>query len=149
MTLDRSSKIMVTGANCHVGFNVLKMLKKMGYTNLRATVRDANSTVKTTASKALGIMTMSRWIFWRPTHRPRSMRASMSCSMSQQLGEFTPMGSMRMGAIGIYFPVTGVRDVAHARILAAEQSDWIAAYGVPGLHVYTWRGANPCKQCQG
>lgn len=32
------------------------------------------------------------------------------------------MGSMRLGTIGIYFPVIDVRDVARAHILAAEQS---------------------------
>lgn len=46
---------MVTAANGHVGFNFLKMLKEMGYINLRATVRDANDTAKTTAIRALGI----------------------------------------------------------------------------------------------
>ena len=234
MTLDKSSKIMVTGANGHVGFNLLKMLKEMGYINLRASVRDANDSTKTTALKALGItdivsldilnadtfasvsqgidvlfhvaatyrihtsggaadrqmiddsvigtrsamnaaaqnkiahvvMTSSTVTMptaipgqtlpdeteWRTDLQVPYMRAKVEAEklawdlaeehdiklatilpgaiLGPNFGKGTQstdfikammMGSMRMGTIGIYFPVIDVRDVARAHILAAEQ----------------------------
>jgi len=234
MTLDKSSKIMVTGANGHVGFNLLKMLKEMGYINLRASVRDATDSTKTTALKALGItdivsldilnadtfasvsqgidvlfhvaatyrihtsggaadrqmiddsvigtrsamnaaaqnkiahvvMTSSTVTMptaipgqtlpdeteWRTDLQVPYMRAKVEAEklawdlaeehdiklatilpgaiLGPNFGTGTQstdfikammMGSMRMGTIGIYFPVIDVRDVARAHILAAEQ----------------------------
>ena len=49
------SNILVTGASGHVGFNLVKMLFEAGYTNLRASVRDANDPAKTNKLYKLGI----------------------------------------------------------------------------------------------
>lgn len=53
--MDKLSKILITGANGHVGFNLVKMLLEDGYTNLRASVRDKDDATKTGALNALGI----------------------------------------------------------------------------------------------
>lgn len=53
--MDKSSKILVTGANGHVGFNLVKMLLEYGYADLRVSVRDKDDPAKTGALKGLGI----------------------------------------------------------------------------------------------
>ena len=53
--MEKSSKILVTGANGHVGFNLVKMLLEDGYTDLRVSVRDKDDLSKTGALKELGI----------------------------------------------------------------------------------------------
>lgn len=53
--MDKSSKILVTGANGHVGFNIVAMLLQDGYTNVRVSVRDKDDPAKTTALADLGI----------------------------------------------------------------------------------------------
>ena len=53
--MNKTSKILVTGANGHVGYNLVKMLLDEGYTNLRASVRDKDDPTKTDALKGLGI----------------------------------------------------------------------------------------------
>lgn len=53
--MDHSSKILVTGANGHVGFNLVKMLIERGYKNLRASVRDNRDESKTERLRALGV----------------------------------------------------------------------------------------------
>lgn len=53
--MEKSSKILVTGANGHVGFNLVKMLLEDGYTDLRVSVRDKDDPSKTGALKELGI----------------------------------------------------------------------------------------------
>jgi len=53
--LDKTSKILITGANGHVGFNLVKMLLEDGYTNLRVSVRDRGDPAKTDALKSIGV----------------------------------------------------------------------------------------------
>ncbi len=53
--MDETSKLFVTGANGHVGFNLVKMLLEDGYNNLRVSVRDKDDPTKTAALKALGV----------------------------------------------------------------------------------------------
>lgn len=53
--MKKSSKILITGANGHVGFNLVKMLLEDGYTSLRVSVRDKDDPAKTRALRALGI----------------------------------------------------------------------------------------------
>ncbi len=53
--MNKKSKIMVTGANGHVGFNLVKMLLEDGYKSLRVSVRDKDDPTKTSALTALGI----------------------------------------------------------------------------------------------
>lgn len=53
--MDKTSKILVTGANGHVGFNLVKMLLEDGYSNLRVSVRDKDDPSKAAALKALGV----------------------------------------------------------------------------------------------
>ncbi|MEM1130654.1 MAG: NAD-dependent epimerase/dehydratase family protein [Pseudomonadota bacterium] len=53
--MDKTSKILVTGANGHVGFNLVKTLLEDGYETLRVSVRDKDDPAKTDALKALGI----------------------------------------------------------------------------------------------
>lgn len=53
--MEKSSKILVSGANGHVGFNLVKMLLEDGYTNLRVSVRDKDDPDKTGALEGLGI----------------------------------------------------------------------------------------------
>lgn len=53
--MEKKSKILVTGANGHVGFNLVKMLLEDGYTNLRVSVRDKDDPAKTKALEALGV----------------------------------------------------------------------------------------------
>ena len=53
--MEKSSKILVTGANGHVGFNLIKTLQDRGYTNLRVSVRDAQNPEKSAALRGLGL----------------------------------------------------------------------------------------------
>jgi len=52
--MDRNSRLLVTGANGHVGFNLAKTLRDQGYT-VRATVRDKDDPAKTSALRTAGI----------------------------------------------------------------------------------------------
>ena len=47
-------RVVVTGANGHVGYSVAKLLVARGY-DVRATVRDASDPAKTTHLEALGV----------------------------------------------------------------------------------------------
>ena len=47
-------KVVVTGANGHVGYSITKLLVERGY-EVRATVRDASDSTKTAHLKALGV----------------------------------------------------------------------------------------------
>jgi nucleoside-diphosphate-sugar epimerase len=38
--MEKTSMILITGANGHIGFNLVKMLLEDGYNNLRVSVRD-------------------------------------------------------------------------------------------------------------
>lgn len=53
--MNKESQLMVTGANGHVGFNLVKMLLEHGYLNVRASVRDSADPHKTMRLKALGV----------------------------------------------------------------------------------------------
>jgi dihydroflavonol-4-reductase len=53
--METTSKILVTGANGHVGFNLVKMLLEDGHDNLCVSVRDKDDPTKTAALKALGV----------------------------------------------------------------------------------------------
>lgn len=52
--MDKGSKVMVTGANGHVGFNLATTLHEQGYA-VRASVRDSADTSRTSALRAAGI----------------------------------------------------------------------------------------------
>lgn len=53
--MEKTSMILVTGANGHVGFNLVKMLLEDGHNNLRVSVRNKDDPSKTAALKALGV----------------------------------------------------------------------------------------------
>lgn len=53
--MQHDSKVLVTGASGHVGFNLVKMLMDAGYSNLRASVRDAQDPAKTKKLYKLGV----------------------------------------------------------------------------------------------
>lgn len=53
--MNKDAKILVTGGNGHVGFNLVRMLLDDGYVNLRVSVRDKDDPQKTSALKALGV----------------------------------------------------------------------------------------------
>lgn len=53
--VDKQSSILVTGANGHVGFNLVKMLMDDGYGTIRVSVRDASNPKKTSALKGIGV----------------------------------------------------------------------------------------------
>lgn len=53
--MDKNSTVLVTGANGHVGFNLVKTLLEDGYSKIRVSVRDVNDASKTSALKELGI----------------------------------------------------------------------------------------------
>lgn len=53
--MDKHSKVLVTGANGHVGFNLVKMLLEDGYESVRVSVRDASNSEKTSALKGIGV----------------------------------------------------------------------------------------------
>ncbi len=50
--------VVVTGANGHVGYNLVRLLKERGY-HVRATVRDANDAVKTKALRGVDVELVS------------------------------------------------------------------------------------------
>lgn len=53
--MKKDAKILVTGGNGHVGYNLVQMLLDDGYVNLRVSVRDKDNPQKTMALKALGV----------------------------------------------------------------------------------------------
>lgn len=53
--VDKQSNLLVTGANGHVGFNLVKMLMDDGYGAIRVSVRDASDPKKTSALKGIGV----------------------------------------------------------------------------------------------
>lgn len=53
-----SKRVVVTGANGHVGYNLVRLLKERGY-HVRATVRDANDAGKTKALRELEVEIVS------------------------------------------------------------------------------------------
>jgi dihydroflavonol-4-reductase len=56
--MTQSKRVVITGGNGHVGYNLARLLKERGY-QVRATVRDANDTVKTKALRDLGLELVS------------------------------------------------------------------------------------------
>lgn len=51
----KDAKILVTGSNGHVGYNLVRMLLGDGYVNLRVSVRDKDDPQKTSAIIGLGV----------------------------------------------------------------------------------------------
>lgn len=65
-------KVLVTGANGHLGYNLTRLLKDRGY-EVRASVRDLNDPQKTHHLRALGVDIVAADVM-----RPQTLRAAMA-----------------------------------------------------------------------